>query len=349
MSIEQTSQPMSAEFVQINGINYSGLDNINNDLEVHYLIYKITNITNGMYYIGQHKTRNPTDTYMGSGHYIERAIKKYSHGNFIKEILFDFDNFDDMNNKEKELVPVNECFPNNPMSYNLIEGGNGRLSDEVKKRISETLKSSGKVAGKNNPMFGYHWSEEQRKHQSEVMTGRHVSDEFREGCRIRCSGEGNPMYGKHHTDEAKKKISDAVKQRGGYAGENNPMYKLQCLSEEQKIEWRRKIGLGNKGKKRTEEFKNYLKERAKANPIRRMHHPVTGEIRNVTKDEVQKFLDSGYVMGTGIQSRKGKVGACAGKRIMTSPDGVKRYIKIEDIQSYIDQGWKLSDRSKPIK
>ena len=107
--------------------------------------------------------------------------------------------------------------------------------------------------------------------------------------------------------------------------------------------------MGNKGKKRTEEFKNYLKERAKANPIRRMHHPVTGEIRNVTKDEVQKFLDSGYVMGTGIQSRKGKVGACAGKRIMTSPDGVKRYIKIEDIQSYIDQGWKLSDRSKPIK
>ena len=125
MSIEQTSQSMSAEFVQINGINYSGLDKINNDLEVHYLIYKITNITNGMYYIGQHKTYNPTDTYMGSGHYIERAIKKYSPSNFIKEILFDFDNFDDMNNKEKELVSVNECYPNNPMSYNLVEGGSG--------------------------------------------------------------------------------------------------------------------------------------------------------------------------------------------------------------------------------
>ena len=54
-------------------------------------------------------------------------------------------------------------------------------------------------------------------------------------------------------------------------------------------------------------------------------------------------------MGTGIQSRKGKVGACSGKRIMTSPDGVKRYIKIEEIQSYIDIGWRLSDRSKPIK
>ena len=165
MSIEQT-QSTSAELVQINGINYSGLDKINNDLEVHYLIYKITNIVNGRYYIGQHKTNNPTDTYMGSGHYIERAIKKHSTDNFIKEILFDFDNFDDMNNKEKELVPVNECYPNNPMSYNLVEGGSGQLTDDVKMRISETLKTGGKVQGKNNGMFGYHWSDEQRKHQS---------------------------------------------------------------------------------------------------------------------------------------------------------------------------------------
>ena len=53
MSIEQTLSPMSVgELVQINGINYSGLDKINNDLKVHYLIYKITNIINGKYYIG---------------------------------------------------------------------------------------------------------------------------------------------------------------------------------------------------------------------------------------------------------------------------------------------------------
>ena len=92
-----------------------------------------------------------------------------------------------------------------------------------------------------------------------------------------------------------------------------------------------------------------MRERAKLNPIRRMHHPETKEIRNVPIEQVQEFLDRGYVFGTGIQSRKGKVGACAGKRIMTSPEGVKKYIKIEEIQSYIALGWKLSDRSKPIK
>lgn len=271
---------------------------------------------------------------MGSGKYIERAIEKYSINHFIKEILFDFDNFDDMNNKEKELVPVNECFPNNPMSYNLVEGGNGQHTEAVRLHLSQVLK--GKMAGENNPMFGYHWSEEQRKHQSEVMKGRPVSDEFREKCRIQNTGSGNPMYGKHHTEEARKKMSESVKQSGRCAGENNPMYGLKCLSEEQRVEWRKKIGQGNKGKKRTEEFKKHLSERAKQHPTKRMHHSVTGKIANVPIDQVQAYLDNGYLMGTGRADRKGKVGACAGKRIMTSPDGVKRYIKIEDIQSFIE-------------
>lgn len=284
---------------------------------------------------------------MGSGKYIRRVVKKYPLVSFVKEILFDFDNFDDMNNKEKELVPVNECFPNNPMSYNLVEGGSGQLSDDVKLRISKALK--GKMAGENNPMFGYKRSDEQRKHQSEVMKGRPVSDEFREKCRIRNLINGNPMKGRHHSDEARKKMSSAIKQRGGYAGAKNPMYGLKCLSEEQRVEWRKKIGLGNKGKRRTEEFKKHLSERAKQHPIKRMHHAVTGKIANVPIEQVQAYLDNGYLLGTGRADRKGKVGAQAGKRIMTSPEGVKRYIKIEDIQSYIDLGWKLSDRSKPIK
>lgn len=346
MGIEQTS-PMSAELVQINGINYSGLDRINNDLEVHYLIYKITNTTNGKYYIGQHKTRNPTDSYMGSGHYIERAVRKHSLGDFVKEILFDFDNFDDMNNKEKELVPVNECFPNNPMSYNLVEGGNGQHTDDVKLRLSKAL--TGKMVGENNPMFGYKWSDEQRKHQSEVMKRRKHSDEFRGKCRTRCTGSGNPMYGKHHTEEARKKMSETKIQNGVAKGENNPMYNLKGMTEEQKIQWRMKISRGNKGKKRTEEFKKQMAEQAKQHPIKRMHHTVTGKIANVPVEQVQAYLDKGYVMGTGRADRKGKVGAQAGKRKMTSPDGVKKYIKIEDIQEYIDLGWKLSDSSKPIK
>jgi hypothetical protein len=41
---------------------------------------------------------------MGSGTYIKRAIQHNHISNFIKTILFDFSNFNDMNEKEKELV-----------------------------------------------------------------------------------------------------------------------------------------------------------------------------------------------------------------------------------------------------
>lgn len=86
---------------------------------MHYIIYKITNIINGKYYIGKHQTKYPNDGYMGSGKLIKFAIKKYGIENFTKEILFVFDNEQDMNDKEKELVVVSE------ETYNLCEGGKG--------------------------------------------------------------------------------------------------------------------------------------------------------------------------------------------------------------------------------
>lgn len=41
---------------------------------------------------------------MGSGRELKQDIHKLGRENFKREILFDFDNFTDMDNKEKELV-----------------------------------------------------------------------------------------------------------------------------------------------------------------------------------------------------------------------------------------------------
>lgn len=87
-----------------------------------YTIYKITNKINNKVYIGKHKTNDLNDGYMGSGKLIRRAIEKHGVNNFSKEILFIFNNEEDMNRKEKELVVVSE------ETYNLCEGGHGGFS-----------------------------------------------------------------------------------------------------------------------------------------------------------------------------------------------------------------------------
>lgn len=78
---------------------------------------------------------------MGSGKYLLRAISKDGVEKFVKTILFDFDNFEEMNEKEKELVPLSACYPSDPMSYNLKEGGyNGKPGKLHRKHMSESRK-----------------------------------------------------------------------------------------------------------------------------------------------------------------------------------------------------------------
>ncbi len=92
-------------------------------MDKHYLVYKITNKINGKIYIGKHETYNIDDGYMGSGKILGIAQSKHGIENFTKEILFDYDNWDDMQNKEKELV--NEHFVKRTDTYNIIIGGGG--------------------------------------------------------------------------------------------------------------------------------------------------------------------------------------------------------------------------------
>jgi hypothetical protein len=92
-------------------------------MQTFYTIYKITNLITNKIYIGQHKTTNINDEYYGSGKILNSSIKKYGKDNFKKEILFIFDNKEDMNLKESEIV--NKEFVNREDTYNLKTGGYG--------------------------------------------------------------------------------------------------------------------------------------------------------------------------------------------------------------------------------
>lgn len=97
---------------------------------LYYIIYKTTNLINGKYYIGQHKTNDVDDGYMGSGKWLKNAIKKHGPSNFITEILYIFDNERSMDLAERILV-----VPDLETNYNLIRGGNNGINS-----LTETKK-----------------------------------------------------------------------------------------------------------------------------------------------------------------------------------------------------------------
>jgi len=130
---------------------------------------------------------------------IHNAIKKYGWENLEKDW---YECPDDDLDVDEELL-IREMGTLAPGGYNLKEGGgNGKLSEETKEKISIAQK------GCRNSMFG-------------------------KGYMI--SGEKHYLYGKHHTEEVKQKISksglgktrtDETKQRISKAnkGERSSLY-----------------------------------------------------------------------------------------------------------------------------
>ena len=253
-------------------VKLTGLSNINESLSTHYLIYRITNNINGKYYIGQHTTNDPYDCYMGSGKTLNRAKNKYGISCFSKEILFDFDNFDKMNDKEKEIVQLSNCYPQDPMSYNLKEGGYSSVNvfdfmtpdkiDNWKKQISTKAKRR--------------WKDDEYRDKILPLTlqNPNISHDVRDYMTA------------DEIDQWKKNIGDSVR------GEKNGMFG--------KSSW------------------------AKCTPEQR-------------EDRIARF-------------KKNIKGKNKGKKCMKLPNEKKwKYVKPEDVQTYLDLGYEFYSQNKGKK
>lgn len=67
-------------------------------------IYKTTHLPSGRFYIGRHVTKNPDDSYMGSGVVISSMLKKYPKEEFRKEILKFCEDLEDLTLSEIEFI-----------------------------------------------------------------------------------------------------------------------------------------------------------------------------------------------------------------------------------------------------
>lgn len=178
---------------------------------MHYTVYKTTNQVNGKFYIGTHKTVDLNDDYLGSGKYLKHAIQKYGIENFKKEILFVFDNPEDMFAKEAEIVT--EDFLAEENTYNLKKGGFGGFDYLNSKEY-------------NNPTHNKnHMSmmAEQRKqrHPMGVFFGKNHNEKSKQKISEGKKGQQS-FLGKRHSDKTKKIIG--IKNSENQKGNKNSQY-----------------------------------------------------------------------------------------------------------------------------
>lgn len=196
---------------------------------MYYTVYKITNKVNGKIYIGCHKTNDLNDGYMGSGKYLLYSQEKHGIENFTKEILFVYDNPEQMFDKEAEIV--NEDFISEQNTYNLKVGGFGGWdyvnSNNLNTRelSSEQAKSMASISGDihKQKMKDEEYSDEWKKRVSESM-----KKYYREN--------GSHWKGKKHTEETKKRIG--AKTSKAQTGNKNSQYGtrwIHSLSEKRSI------------------------------------------------------------------------------------------------------------------
>lgn len=112
-------------------------------------IYKITNLINNKIYIGKDTTSDPN--YFGSGLLINRAKQKYGLSKFIKEIIDETNDYNELSVKEISWI---NFYKSNDRSigYNISSGGDGgdTLSNHpdlelIREKISNNSKTKGKT------------------------------------------------------------------------------------------------------------------------------------------------------------------------------------------------------------
>ena len=194
---------------------------------MNYCVYCITNNVNGKTYIGQHKTNNLDDFYMGSGTLLKRAKQKYGIENFSKKIIAIAGCKENINILEKVFIALYREM--GKAEYNISDGGTGGdlgenwkelvkqsmvgvYTDEIKKKMSEAHK--GKVA----------WNKGRKATPDEIDKNRlgHIGKKHSKECCEKHSEimkelwkngkiKRKSLKGFHHSKETKEKLSESHK------------------------------------------------------------------------------------------------------------------------------------------
>jgi group I intron endonuclease len=183
-----------------------------NEKDIKGIIYKITNTLNNKVYIGQ-TVRGFLERYneyksdfknksKSNNIYLYNSFLKYGFDNFKFEIIDHAESIEELNEKEIHYIKKYNTTDRN-FGYNLHDGGrNSLLSEETKKKMSESRKGKPKPDGWREKTIPPAGSEEAKKY------GRPKTEEQKKYL-----SENSPKYwlGKKRDPDTVKKMSETKK------------------------------------------------------------------------------------------------------------------------------------------
>jgi hypothetical protein len=116
------------------------------DGKYHY-VYLTINTANNKFYVGKHTTDSLNDGYIGSGHHLFKAIRKYGKSSFVHYRLCFFYNGEDAFKEERLIVNSKyiEYYRNElQITYNLQTGGVGSTTVSENTRLKQRNTKIGK-------------------------------------------------------------------------------------------------------------------------------------------------------------------------------------------------------------
>ena len=149
--------------------------------------------------------------YLGSGKYLNHAIRKYGKENFVRIDIDEFNSIEEGCCKERVWIQTLDS--KFPKGYNLNDGGGGQFnpSDEIRRKIRESISGDNhpmrrdvnlakrhgqKLLGKPSGFKGRHHSKETWMQMSRIHTGKYQSQETKDKLsRLNC-GQNNPIFGR---------------------------------------------------------------------------------------------------------------------------------------------------------
>ena len=175
-------------------------------------VYKTTNLINGMIYIGQ-KSGTINLSYLGSGVYIQRALKRYGKKNFRLEIVAFATNQTMLDGLEMKYIYEYRQVFGKDFLYNIVDGGSeGQLKKGCPPpphsfvKGHKTWNKGIKCPNISKSRRGFKMSEEQKEKLRLAHLGKKLSEDTK--MKISKKFKGVPK-----SKEMRENLSKAVKGR----------------------------------------------------------------------------------------------------------------------------------------